>query len=103
MADGGEPHGYDECTESADALVMGYKYLRNSPFVSGWHYGEKPVFVLSPSGRVQSEICGLDLTNPVFASILLRDKRDLGCSVVFVMLQKHLRRETREPGNSGQF
>lgn len=46
---GNEPHGYDEFVASVDAIVIGrntYEVVLKMP---GWHYGNKPVIVLSDS------------------------------------------------------
>jgi dihydrofolate reductase len=42
-----EPHGYDEFIASVDALVMGRNTFETVLSFGGWHYGAKPVFVLS--------------------------------------------------------
>ena len=44
---GGEPHGYDEFMASVDALVIGRKTYETVLGFEAWHYGAKPVFVLS--------------------------------------------------------
>jgi dihydrofolate reductase len=44
---GGEPHGYHEFMASVDALVIGRKTYETVLSFGGWHYGAKPVFVLS--------------------------------------------------------
>ena len=46
-ADGGEPHGYEEFMASVDALIIGRKTYEVVLSMGGWHYGKKPVFVLS--------------------------------------------------------
>ena len=46
-ADGGEPHGHEEFMASVDALIIGRKTYEVVLSLGGWHYGEKPVFVLS--------------------------------------------------------
>lgn len=43
-----EPHGYDEFIASVDAIVMGRKTFETVlAFFDTWHYGTKPVVVLS--------------------------------------------------------
>ena|SRR5436190_24116443 len=44
---GGEPHGYKEFMDSVDAMVIGRNTYETVLSLDGWHYGEKPVFVLS--------------------------------------------------------
>ena len=46
-AGGNEPHGYEEFMASVDALVIGRKTYEVVLSLGGWHYGDKPVFVLS--------------------------------------------------------
>lgn len=46
-ADGGEPHGYKEFMDSVDAMVIGRNTYETVLSLGGWHYGKKPVFVLS--------------------------------------------------------
>jgi dihydrofolate reductase len=64
-AGGGEPHGYDEFMATVDALVIGRKTYETVLTFDGWHYGEKPVFVLStrvlmpaPPGAVVERVSG---------------------------------------------
>ncbi|HEX3102096.1 MAG TPA: dihydrofolate reductase family protein [Pyrinomonadaceae bacterium] len=45
--DGGEPHGYKEFMDSVDAMVIGRNTYETVLSLGGWHYGKKPVFVLS--------------------------------------------------------
>lgn len=53
-AGGGEPHGYEEFMASVDALVIGRKTYEVVLSMGGWHYGKKPVFVLSSKDLVPS-------------------------------------------------
>src|SRR3982751_726171 len=46
-AAGNEPHGYEEFISTVDAVVMGRNTYEVVLALGGWHYGEKPVFVLS--------------------------------------------------------
>jgi len=46
-AAGNEPHGYEEFISTVDAVVMGRNTYEVVLAMGGWHYGEKPVFVLS--------------------------------------------------------
>ena len=46
-AGGNEPHGYEEFMATVDALVIGRKTFEVVLSLGGWHYGKKPVFVLS--------------------------------------------------------
>ena len=62
---GGEPHGYDEFMATVDALVIGRKTYETVLSFSTWHYGKKPVFVLStrplapaPAGAVVERMSG---------------------------------------------
>ncbi|MCG8469534.1 MAG: dihydrofolate reductase family protein [Gemmatimonadetes bacterium] len=65
LPDEPEPHGFEEFLASVDALVWG---RRTYDFVRGfdtWHYGEKPVFVLSsrdiddpPAGAIVERMSG---------------------------------------------
>lgn len=62
---GGEPHGYDEFMATVDALVIGRKTYETVLTFDKWHYGEKPVFVLStrtiapaPLGAVVEHMSG---------------------------------------------
>src|SRR3979490_281007 len=62
---GGEPHGYDEFMATVDALVIGPKTYETVLSFSTWHYGKKPVFVLStrplapaPAGAVVERMSG---------------------------------------------
>ncbi len=64
--DGGEPHGYDEFMASVDALVIGRSTFETVLSFGGWHYGKKPVFVLStrplaeaPPGAVVELMSGI--------------------------------------------
>ncbi len=64
-AGGGEPHGYDEFMNSVDALVIGRNTYETVLSLGGWHYGKKPVFVLSsrelapaPSEAVVEHVSG---------------------------------------------
>lgn len=45
--DGAEAHGYDEFIASVDALVLGRKTYEVVLGFGGWHFGTKPVIVLS--------------------------------------------------------
>jgi dihydrofolate reductase len=42
-----EDHGYDEFMATVDALVMGRNTFDKVLSFGGWHYGKKPVFVLT--------------------------------------------------------
>ena len=53
-AGGGEPHGYEEFMASVDALVIGRKTYEVVLSMGGWHFGKKPVFVLSSKDLVPS-------------------------------------------------
>lgn len=44
---GGEEHGYEAFMASVDALVIGRKTFETVLAFDAWHYGKKPVFVLS--------------------------------------------------------
>jgi dihydrofolate reductase len=62
---GGEPHGYDEFMATVDALVIGRNTYETVLTFDEWHYGEKPVFVLStrvlapaPPGAVVERMSG---------------------------------------------
>ncbi len=62
---GGEPHGYKEFMDSVDALIIGRNTYETVLSLGGWHYGKKPVFVLStheltpaPSEAVVEHISG---------------------------------------------
>jgi len=62
---GGEPHGYTEFMETVDALIIGRKTYETVLAFETWHYGEKPVFVLStqpiapaPVGAVVEHLSG---------------------------------------------
>ncbi len=64
-AGGNEPHGYDEFIATVDALVMGRNTFEVVLSLGGWHYGKKPVFVLShhalpaaPAEAVVERMCG---------------------------------------------
>jgi dihydrofolate reductase len=46
-AGGDEPHGYEEFIATVDTIVMGRKTFETVLGFAGWHYGEKPVVVLS--------------------------------------------------------
>ena len=46
-AGGNEPHGYEEFMATVDALVIGRKTYEVVLSLGRWHYGKKPVFVLS--------------------------------------------------------
>lgn len=45
--EGVEDHGYDAFIASVDALVMGRNTFETVLSFGGWHYGKKPVFVLT--------------------------------------------------------
>jgi len=47
LPDDCEPHGYDEFMATVDALVIGRKTFEVVLGFGGWHYGSKPVIVLS--------------------------------------------------------
>ena len=62
---GGEPHGYHEFMATVDALVIGRNTYETVLTFDEWHYGEKPVFVLStrvlapaPQGAVVEQLSG---------------------------------------------
>ena len=62
---GGEPHGYHEFMATVDALVIGRNTYETVLTFDEWHYGEKPVFVLStrtlapaPPGAVVERLSG---------------------------------------------
>ncbi len=64
-AGGGEPHGYEEFMASVDALVIGRNTYDLVLSFGGWHYGDKPVFVLSsrplapaPKGAIVEHMSG---------------------------------------------
>jgi dihydrofolate reductase len=64
-AGGDEPHGFEEFYASVDALVMGRKTYEMVLSFGVWHYGVKPVFVLSsgelpppPPGAVVERLSG---------------------------------------------
>jgi dihydrofolate reductase len=47
LPDAPEPHGYEELFASVDALVMGRKTFETVLGFECWHYGRKPIIVLS--------------------------------------------------------
>jgi dihydrofolate reductase len=62
---GGEEHGYDAFMATVDALVIGRKTFETVLTFDTWHYGKKPVFVLStrplapaPDGAVVERMSG---------------------------------------------
>jgi dihydrofolate reductase len=64
---GGEEHGYDAFVKSVDAIVMGRNTFDVVLGFGGWHYGTKPVFVLTsrplpappPKGAVLETLSGM--------------------------------------------
>ena len=50
----GEDLGYDAFMATVDALVMGRNTYDKVLTFEKWPYGEKPVFVLRPRGRLSS-------------------------------------------------
>jgi dihydrofolate reductase len=63
---GGEEHGYEAFVASVDALVIGRNTFEIVLSFGGWHYGTKPVFVLTnrpldappPAGAVLETMFG---------------------------------------------